>query len=48
MAIRFREHQTAYSKSFYPGARLEDEKNVVFASGDWYEMLRFAHFVLCD
>lgn len=48
MVIRFREHRQAYSRGFYPGARLEDEKNVVFASGDWFEMLRFAHFVLSD
>ena len=48
MVIRFREHHQAYSRSFYPDARLEDEKNVVFASDDWYEMLRFAHFVLSD
>jgi len=46
--IRFREHKVAYSKSFYPGARLEDEKNVCFSSNDWYEMLRFFHFVLSD
>ncbi len=48
MTVRFREHQRAYSKSFYPGARLEDEKNVCFSADDWYEMLRFAHFVLSD
>ena len=48
MSIRFREHQRAYSKSFYPGAKLEDEKNVLFSSDDWFEMLRFAHFVLSD
>ncbi len=48
MAVRFREHQKAYSKSFYPGARLEDGKNVCFASDDWFEMLRFSHFVLSD
>ena len=46
--IRFREHKLAYSKSFYPGARLEDGKNVCFDSDDWYEMLRFYHFVLSD
>jgi len=46
--IRFREHPKAYSKSFYPGATLEDGKNVCFASDDWYEMLRFYHFVLSD
>ena len=48
MVIRFREHSAAYSRGFYPGARLEDEKNVVFASDDWFEMLRFAHFVLSN
>lgn len=46
--VRFREHKTAYSKSFYPGATLEDGKNVCFSTGDWYEMLRFYHFVLSD
>lgn len=46
--VRFREHKAAYSKSFYPGARLEDGKNVCFESDDWYEMLRFYHFVLSD
>lgn len=46
--VRFREHKTAYSKSFYPGARLEDGKNVCFSTDDWYEMLRFYHFVLSD
>ncbi|MCI8651078.1 MAG: peptidase [Oscillospiraceae bacterium] len=48
MTVRFREHQMAYSKSFYPGAALEDEKNVVFSSDDWFEMLRFSHFVISD
>ncbi len=46
--IRFREHKTAFSKSFYPGARLEDGKDVCFETGDWYEMLRYFHFVLSD
>lgn len=46
--IRFREHKKAYSKSFYPGAWLEDGKSVCFDSGDWYEMLRYFHFVLSD
>ncbi len=48
MNIRFREHRRAYSKSFYPGARLEESKNVCFSSDDWFEMLRFSHFVLSD
>ena len=48
VTIRFREHKRAYDRHFYPGATLEDEKNVCFASDDWYEMLRFFHFVLSD
>ena len=46
--IRFREHKLAYSKSFYPGASLEESKTVRFVTDDWYEMLRFYHFVLSD
>ena len=46
--IRFQKHATAYSKSFYPGAWLDDEKNVCFSADDWFEMLRFFHFVLSD
>ena len=46
--IRFREHKLAYSKSFYPGATLEEDKSVRFVSNDWYEVLRFYHFVLSD
>ncbi len=46
--IRFREHKLAYSKSFYPGAVLKEDKNVCFESDDWYEVLRFYHFVLSD
>lgn len=44
--IRFRKHKDAYSRQFYPGAVLEDEKNIRFVSRDWYEVLRFYHFVL--
>ena len=48
VVIRCHQHKRAYSKSFYPGATLEDEKNVCFSSDDWYEVLRFFHFVLSD
>lgn len=48
MSVRFKEHTTAYSKSFYPGASLEQEKDVCYSSDDWFEMLRFCHFVLND
>lgn len=48
MTVRFKNHKTAYSKSFYPGASLEDDKNVLYSSDDWFEVLRFCHFVLSD
>ena len=38
----------AGGRNVYPGAVLEGEKNVCFSSDDWYEMLRFFHFVLSD
>lgn len=48
MEIDFCKHHLAYSKSFYPGAVLKDDKLVCFDSGDWFEVLRFCHFVLSD
>ena len=48
MEIDFFKHHVAYSKSFYPGAVLKDDKFVCFDTDDWYEMLRFCHFVLSD
>lgn len=44
--VRFQEHKTAFTRSFYPGASLVDGKNVSFSADDWYELLRFFHFVL--
>ncbi len=44
--VRFQEHKTAYTRSFYPGASLSDGKKVSFFANDWYELLRFFHFVL--
>ena len=48
MEIEFVKHNMAYSKHFYPGAYLKEDKTVCFDSTDWYEMLRFCHFVLSD
>lgn len=48
MEIDFIKHHVAYSKSFYPGAVLKDDKIVCFDSDDWYEVLRFCHFVLSN
>lgn len=48
MEIDFFKHHVAYSKSFYPGAVLKNDKFVCFDNDDWFEMLRFCHFVLSD
>ena len=48
MEIDFVKHHVAYSKHFYPCAYLKDDKIVCFDSGDWYEVLRFCHFVLSN
>lgn len=48
MEIEFVKHTMAYSKSFYPGAVLKEDKTVCFDADDWYEILRFCHFVLSD
>ncbi len=48
MEIDFFKHHVAYGKSFYPGAVLKDDKFVCFDTDDWFEMLRFCHFVLSD
>ncbi len=43
--IRYKSHQTAYKMSFYPGASLKDDNSISFNSRDYYEVLRFLHFV---
>ena len=48
MEIDFVKHHVAYSKHFYPGAYLKEDKIVCFDTDDWYEILRFCHFVLSD
>lgn len=42
--IRYREQAMAYSKSFYPGAELYDDKSVRFYHKDFMETLRFLTF----
>lgn len=48
MEAEFAKHPMAYSRSFYPGAALKDDKTICYETHDWYEMLRFCHFVLSD
>jgi D-amino peptidase len=48
MEIDFVSHAAAYSRHFYPGATLKGDSTVCFEHDDWYEMLRFCHFVLSN
>jgi D-amino peptidase len=41
---RYREARWAFKASFYPGARLKDERTVVFETRDFYEVLRMQLF----
>ena len=44
--IRFHEHYRAYHASFYPGAKADGMKTVVFEAADYFDILRFFMFVL--
>ena len=48
MELEFVKHHMAYSQHFYPGADRKEDKTVCFDADDWYEILRFCHFVLSD
>lgn len=44
--VRYHSHALAFAKSFYPGAQQVNEKTISFEHKDYYEILRFFHFVL--
>lgn len=44
--ICYKDHNVAYAKSFYPGAKLVQPNTIAFESDDWYEVNRFFIFVL--
>jgi len=44
-AIRFTNAAEGYRKSFYPQARLASDLEVVFETGDYFEVLRFLNFM---
>lgn len=44
--ISFKEHFNAYDGSFYPGAKRTGARTVEFECKDWFDALRFMHFVL--
>ncbi len=46
LEVRYRQHPTAYSMSFYPGARQLDAKTVAFSSDSFEEIRRAVHFIL--
>ncbi|MHC1785690.1 MAG: M55 family metallopeptidase [Christensenellales bacterium] len=44
--VCYREHQRAYSRSFYPGLRCVDARTLRFEHSDFFEVLRMMHFCL--
>jgi D-amino peptidase len=46
VSVRYKDHRTAFRKSFYPGARLEEADTLYYSSDDWYEVLRCLSFVI--
>jgi D-amino peptidase len=44
--VEYHEPTLAYGRSFYPGARLEEERRVRFEATDWLDVLRFILFVI--
>ncbi len=44
--IEYKLPPTAYRRSFYPGARLENERFIVYETTDWFDVLRLFGFVL--
>ena len=44
--IQYKNHQVAYSNSFYPGCKLLGYDRVLFSSDDYYEVLRMFKFIL--
>lgn len=43
--LRFHQPKLAYQRSFYPGAWLEGEDTVAFATDDYFEVLRIIRFM---
>ena len=46
--IGYKEHALAYTKSFYPGAKLVDPKTISLQAADWYEVGRFLSMVVAQ
>lgn len=46
MEIRYKVHRDAYKHSFYPGARQNSYKSVIFKTDDYFEILRARAFLI--
>jgi D-amino peptidase len=46
ISVRYQNHIRAYRNAWYPGAKLDDEKTVVFSSKNYIDVLKFFHFCL--
>ncbi len=44
--VSYNKHYDAKERSYYPGAEIVDSHTIAFDSEDYYEVLRFFHFVL--
>jgi D-aminopeptidase len=44
--IQYKNHNVAYSCSFYPGCKLLGSDRVIYSSDDYYEVLRMLKFIL--
>lgn len=46
ISVKYKDHVAAFKNGYYPGASHVDEKTIAFETDDYYEVLRFAMFVL--
>ena len=44
--IQYKNHNVAYSNSFYPGCKLVGSDRVLYSNDDYYEVLRMLKFIL--
>ena len=44
--VNYKQHYTARSASWYPGAHQEDSRTVIFESDKWMDVLTFFHYCL--
>lgn len=46
LELNYKEHMQALGASYYPGAKQTDSRVVEFDTDNWFDALRFIHFVL--